>query len=196
MPDDLGSGLVADHVPQRCESKRVTRRRPAITSERPSIQGGAITRSWFLLSRVEVAAAPRVGGDRGVRRFDHRWNEIDARHEQPVARSPGRRLPLRRGQFAVHERRVSRGNRVLSEAQCVRVASAATRASTRSARFDRDVLAQPGVTHVDRDGRNQRHRHAGRMASAVDDLIAAHRQIIDRAHERGLRDLRGDADAV
>jgi lysophospholipase L1-like esterase len=50
------------------------------------------------------------------------------------------------------------------------------------ARFDRDVLVPPGVTHlVVMEGIND----IGRGASA-DDLIAAHRQIIERARARGL----------
>ena len=58
-------------------------------------------------------------------------------------------------------------------------------------RFDRDVLMQPGVTHiVVLEGVND----IGRGTNATDprnemtaeELIAGHKQLIDRAHERGL----------
>ena len=58
-------------------------------------------------------------------------------------------------------------------------------------RFDRDVLMQPGVTHVIvLEGVND---ISGGTAAAnprneitADELIAGHKQLIDRAHERGL----------
>ena len=56
----------------------------------------ATTRSWFLLSRVEVDAPDAAGVDRGIRRLDYRWRRVDSRHEQPVARRP-RQAPARFG---------------------------------------------------------------------------------------------------
>jgi lysophospholipase L1-like esterase len=58
-------------------------------------------------------------------------------------------------------------------------------------RFDRDVLMQPGVTHVivlegindingGTDAANPRNE------VSAEELIAGHRQLIDRAHERGV----------
>ena len=56
------------------------------------------------------------------------------------------------------------------------------------ARFDRDVLAQPGVTHVVvLEGINDIGQARRNPAPGAEDLIAAHRQMIDRAHARGLR---------
>lgn len=60
------------------------------------------------------------------------------------------------------------------------------------ARFDRDVLAVPGVTEVILlDGINDIGWGNARPASdgpvTADDVIAAYRQIIDRAHEAGIR---------
>ncbi|MDT7951735.1 MAG: SGNH/GDSL hydrolase family protein [Acetobacteraceae bacterium] len=56
------------------------------------------------------------------------------------------------------------------------------------ARFDRDVLAQPGVTHVTvLEGVNDIGVGGANASPTVDELIAGHRQMIDRAHERGLR---------
>jgi lysophospholipase L1-like esterase len=58
-------------------------------------------------------------------------------------------------------------------------------------RFDRDVLMQPGVTHVIvLEGINDINGGTGaanpRNEISLEELIAGHRQMIDRAHERGL----------
>jgi lysophospholipase L1-like esterase len=56
------------------------------------------------------------------------------------------------------------------------------------ARFDRDVLAQPGVTHVTvLEGVNDIGGGGAKPSPTVADLIAGHRQLIDRARARGLR---------
>ena len=56
------------------------------------------------------------------------------------------------------------------------------------ARFDRDVLAQPGVTHVTvLEGINDIGVGGAKASPSVAELIAGHRQMIDRAHARGLR---------
>ena len=59
------------------------------------------------------------------------------------------------------------------------------------ARFDRDVLMQPGVTHVVLlEGINDLARGTGapdpRDSVSADDIIFGYRQLIARAHERGL----------
>jgi lysophospholipase L1-like esterase len=54
------------------------------------------------------------------------------------------------------------------------------------ARFDRDVLVQTGVTHVIvLHGNND--LGARQNPPGVDELIAAHRQLIERARARGLK---------
>jgi len=56
------------------------------------------------------------------------------------------------------------------------------------ARFDRDVLAQPGVTHVTvLEGINDIGVGGANASPSVAEVIAGHRQMIDRAHARGLR---------
>jgi lysophospholipase L1-like esterase len=56
------------------------------------------------------------------------------------------------------------------------------------ARFDRDVLAQPGVRYVTvLEGINDIGVAGANASPSVAELIAGHRQMIDRAHERGLR---------
>lgn len=62
------------------------------------------------------------------------------------------------------------------------------------ARFDRDVLSVPGVSHVVLlEGINDIGASKGNPAQAVsaDQVIAAYRQLIDRAHARGLKVLGG-----
>ena len=152
-----------------------------------ALQGAAITRSWFLLSRVEVVAAARAGavaafgdsitdGTRSTPDTNSRWPDHLAR-----------RLASRGGAFAVMNVAIA-GNRVLSEGVAP-VGFGGNAGINALARFDRDVLALPGVTHVivmegindiGTSGQN------GIVATA-DDLIAAHKQMIDRAHERGLK---------
>jgi lysophospholipase L1-like esterase len=56
------------------------------------------------------------------------------------------------------------------------------------ARFDRDVLAQPGVRYVTiLEGINDIGVGGANASPSVAELIAGHRQMIDRAHARGLR---------
>jgi len=153
----------------------------------PAFQGAAITRSWFLLSRVEVVAAARTSaiaafgdsitdGTRSTPDTNNRWPDHLAR-----------RLASQGGGFAMMNVAIA-GNRVLSEGVAP-VGFGGNAGINALARFDRDVLALPGVTHVivmegindiGTSGQN------GIVATA-DDLIAAHKQMIDRAHQRGLK---------
>jgi lysophospholipase L1-like esterase len=56
------------------------------------------------------------------------------------------------------------------------------------ARFDRDVIAQPGVTHVTiMEGINDIGAAGANPSPSVEDLIAGHRQMIARAHARGIK---------
>jgi len=153
----------------------------------PGFQPAAITRSWFLLARVEVAAAARVNavaafgdsitdGTRSTPDTNNRWPDHLAR-----------RLASQGGGVAMMNVAIA-GNRVLSEGVAP-VGFGGNAGTNALARFDRDVLALPGVTHVivmegindiGTSGQN------GIVATA-DDLIAAHKQMIDRAHQRGLK---------
>jgi lysophospholipase L1-like esterase len=152
----------------------------------PALQGAAITRSWFLLSRVEVVAASRASaiaafgdsitdGTRSTPDTNNRWPDHLAR-----------RLASQGG-FAMMNVAIA-GNRVLSEGVAP-VGFGGNAGINALARFDRDVLALPGVTHVivmegindiGTSGQNG-------IVATSDDLIAAHKQMIDRAHQRGLK---------
>jgi len=70
------------------------------------------------------------------------------------------------------------GNRVLGDGAGV----------SALARFDRDVLMQTGVTHVVvMEGINDIGIARNNPSPSADDLIVGHKQLIDRAHARGLK---------
>ena len=96
-----------------------------------------VTQSWFFLARVEVAAREDAGvlvafgdsitdGTRSTPDTNNRWPDHFAQ-----------RLAAQRIQMGVLNAGIS-GNRVLSDGSSV----------SALARFDRDVLAATGVTHV------------------------------------------------
>jgi len=86
------------------------------------------------------------------------------------------------GQLAVMNLGIA-GNRLLSEAP-----GYAASGINALARFERDVIAQPGITHVIvMEGINDIGLAGKNERPSADDLIAAHRQMIERAHARGLR---------
>jgi lysophospholipase L1-like esterase len=135
--------------------------------------------SWFLLARVDVTStAPTAvvvafgdsitDGTRSTANANNRWPNQLAR--RLAADKDGARVAVVNAGIA--------GNRVLSDGAGVNAL----------ARFDRDVLLQPGVTHVVvLEGTNDI-GFAGRNPSpSAADLIAGHRQLIERAHARGLR---------
>src|SRR4029453_4982425 len=90
----------------------------------------------------------------------------------------GRRLAGRKGKpIAVLNAGIG-GNQVLGDGAGV----------SALARFDRDVLSQTGVTHVIvMEGINDIGQGRANPLPSAADLIGAHRQLILRAHARGLK---------
>jgi len=134
--------------------------------------------AWFMIARVEVmapsgtAAVVTFGdsitdGARSTADTNNRWPDQLAR-----------RLATRKGSgVAVLNAGIS-GNRVLGDGAGV----------SALARFDRDVLMQTGVTHVVvMEGINDIGIARSNPTPSADDLIAGHKQLIDRAHARGLK---------
>jgi lysophospholipase L1-like esterase len=134
--------------------------------------------AWLLLARVEVAATRDTravvafgdsitDGARSTANMNARWPDVLAR-----------RLAERRGaRVAVLNAGIS-GNRVLGDGAGV----------SALARFDKDVLMQTGVTHVIvMEGINDIGVARSNPSPSADDLIAGHRQLIARAHARGLK---------
>jgi len=135
------------------------------------------TAAWFFLARVEVEPAGRAAA---VVTFGDSLTDGTASTPNTNNRWPdhlARRLRAARGvRFGVLNLGIA-GNRLLTDGAGVNAL----------ARFDRDVLAQTGVSHVVvLEGIND--IGLGRPAPpSVEDLIAAHQQLIARARAHGLR---------
>jgi lysophospholipase L1-like esterase len=138
-------------------------------------------RNWFFLAGVDVVNPNVTGvivtignsitdGTGSPADSNSRWPDVLAR------RLIASKEPLK----AVVNVGIS-GNRVVSP----------TAGPSALERFSRDVLMQPGVTHVIvLEGINDIARGTGaanpRDELSIEELIAGHMQLIDRAHERGL----------
>ena len=143
--------------------------------------GATTTQSVYLVSRVEVLAPAQTmaiaafgdsitDGTRSTPNTNHRWPDFLARRLEK--QSPGR--------FAVLNAAIA-GNRLLAEANGAFGINAL-------ARFDRDVLVQPGVTHVIvMEGINDIGMTRDPSTPTALDLIAAQKQLIERGHAKGLK---------
>jgi len=142
----------------------------------------AKVQSWFLLSRLEVMAPESVGavvafgdsitdGTRSTPDTNNRWPNLLAKRllEQPG----GSKLGVLDAGIA--------GNRVLSN-------GAFNVGVDALARFDVDALSQAGVTHVIvLEGINDIGQARTSPSPSAEDLIVGHKQLIERAHSRGLK---------
>jgi lysophospholipase L1-like esterase len=148
----------------------------------PAFTNSTTVPSWFLLARVEAMAPANAAaivtlgdsitdGTRSTSGTNSRWPDVLARRLQQNPTT--KHLSVLNAAIA--------GNRVLSEANAAFGINAL-------ARFDRDVLAQPGVRFVTvLEGINDIGM-AGRAPSpTAAELIAGHQQMIERAHVRGLK---------
>jgi lysophospholipase L1-like esterase len=137
----------------------------------------ATTASWFFLARVEVVAPQAEGvvvtfGDSIT---DGTASTVDTNNRWP--NHLAKRLADQNIRMGVLNLGIA-GNRVLSDGAGVNAL----------ARFDRDVLAQPGVTHlIVLEGINDLGMAREGPRPGVAQLIAGHRQIIARARARGLK---------
>jgi lysophospholipase L1-like esterase len=144
--------------------------------------------SWMFLTGVDVLAPESAAtivafgdsitdGARSTLDANRRWPNILSDRLQ--ARHGGRKLGVLDAGIG--------GNRILHDAS-----STARFGMSGLARFDRDVLAQPGVKYVIvLEGINDL-GHAGSSAPesetvSAEDLIAGLRQMIERAHEKGIK---------
>jgi len=141
------------------------------------LPGATTMAAWFFLSRVEVAAPEQAGavvtfgdsitdGTRSTPNTNNRWPDTLAK-----------RLQAQKINLAVLNQGIA-GNRVLGDGAGV----------SALARFDRDVLAQAGVTHVIvLESINDIGLARDNPCPTVRDLIAGQMQLIERAHARGLK---------
>jgi lysophospholipase L1-like esterase len=142
----------------------------------------ATTRSWFVVSRVEVDAPDARGvvvafgdsitdGAASTADTNSRWPDVLARR---LLSAP---TPVKMG---IVNAGIG-GNRVLSE-------GAYGAGINALARFELDVLSHPGVTHVIvMEGINDIGNARQNPTPTGEDLIAAHKQLIVRAHARGVK---------
>jgi len=142
----------------------------------------ATTRSWFLISRVEVDAPDAAGvivtlgdsitdGSASTPDSNSRWPDVLARR----LLSPS--APIR---MSVLNAGIG-GNRVLNEGAYAAGINAL-------ARYEVDALAQTGVTHIIvLEGINDIGNARQNATPTAEDLIAAHKQLVERAHARGVK---------
>jgi lysophospholipase L1-like esterase len=141
----------------------------------------ATVRNWFYIARVEVDAPDATGvvvafgdsitdGAASTTDTNSRWPDVLAR----------RLLSSGAAKLAVVNTGIG-GNRLLNE-------GAFGAGINALARFDTDVLGQTGVTHVVvLEGINDIGNARGNSTPTAEDLIAAHKQLIERAHARGIK---------
>ena len=162
------------------------------------------TQQWFYLSRVDVWTETATGAivAMGDSITDGTRSTVDANRRWPDFLA--RRLAAEHGDAAPGVLNVGiRGNRVLSDNAGLGILRRAGRAAPPDtgappnpnalfgpsglSRFDRDVLLQPGATHVIvLETTNDIGMAFDDPWPSVDDLIAGHRTLIQRAHARGL----------
>jgi lysophospholipase L1-like esterase len=140
------------------------------------------TQNWFVLHRVEVTAPESVGGlvaygdsitdgTRSTPDTNNRWPDHLVR--RMLAQPGAPRFGLMNAGIA--------GNRVLSN-------GAFNAGINALARFDHNVLAQPGVTHVVfMEGINDIGQARENPSPSAEDIIAGHKQIIERARSKGIK---------
>ncbi len=145
------------------------------------LPGASPITSSYLLSRVEgvAPAETRVVATFGDSITDGTRSTVDTNHRWPNVLA--RRL-VARGQTSVSVVNLGiSGNRLLSDATAAFGINAL-------ARFDRDVLSLPGVTHlVVLEGINDIGTSRQGPDPTTEALIAAHQQIVARARAHGIR---------
>jgi lysophospholipase L1-like esterase len=140
------------------------------------------TPSWYVIERVEVTAPADTGaivtfgdsitdGARSTPNTNNRWPDHLAK--RLLARPGNAKLAILNTGIG--------GNRLLSD-------SIANFGINALARFDRDVLAQPGAAYVVvLEGINDIGQGRANPVPSAADLIAAQQQMIERAHAHGLK---------
>jgi len=162
----------------------------------PALTGATTTTSWSFLSGVSVAATHRAAAvvafgdsitDGAITTIDanHRWPDLLARRLQDQATTR---------HLGVLNKGIG-GNRLLHDGNTLAGTPFAGLGplfgDSALSRFDRDVLAQPGARHVIvllgiNDIGQPSSLSPPSEAVTVEELIFGYRQLIARAHERGI----------
>jgi lysophospholipase L1-like esterase len=162
-------------------------------THKEKIQGGTEVRNLILVSAVLVPSAPsqRVIVAFGDSIVDGDGSTVDADRSWPsdLMRRLGK--TPEDSQWAVVNEGIA-GNRLLSDGPIASLGVSAL------ARFDRDALSVPGVTHIVLlEGINDLGFPGAKLGElsladpadvrSAEDLIGAYRQLISRAHARGVK---------
>jgi lysophospholipase L1-like esterase len=178
LPDDLTQATLTSHFGANQTNYISSTGNFAGAAEFPP---SSTTPSWFFLSRLEVTAPARTAaivafgdsitdGTRSTINTNSRWPDVLAKHL----------LATRAGAYGILNAAIA-GNRLLGEANNAAGMNALSR-------LGRDVLDQPGATDVIvLEGINDIGLARDAPVPSSEDLIAAHEQIVERAHEHGLK---------
>jgi lysophospholipase L1-like esterase len=150
----------------------------------PSVSNVPMTNSWYFLSSVDVLAPSSTGlivafGDSIT---DGATSTNDANQSWPSQLASRLLAHPATSNLAIVNQGIS-GNRVLRDGT----------GTNALARFDRDVIAQPGVKWVmilegiNDIGNASRANFEGENNVTVDDLIGGMEQLIERAHIHGIK---------
>ena len=141
----------------------------------------ARTPGWFVISRVEVLAPQSGRRGCGGWRFDYRRLTIDRGHEQPLLESS---RPAA-GDAADADGGAQRGHR--RKSLCSPKGAFNGRDQRRWAGSSATCWRQPAITHaIVLEGINDIGNARENPTPTAEDLIAAHKQLIERAHTRGI----------
>jgi lysophospholipase L1-like esterase len=153
---------------------------PGDFTGQPSLADAATTRSWYWLASVDILAPADTGlivafGDSIT---DGATSTPDTNSSYPAVLAQRIAKSMPGANIAVVNQGIA-GNRLLHDLV----------GTNALARFDRDVLSQTGVRWlILLEGINDIGRaNATEGAITADDVIAAHRQIIERAHMHGIK---------
>jgi len=162
-------------------------------THKEKIQGGTEVRNLILVSAVLVPSPPsqRVIVAFGDSIVDGDGSTVDADRSWPSALMRRLGKTPEDSQWAVVNEGIA-GNRLLSDGPIASLGVSAL------ARFDRDALSVPGVTHIVLlEGSNDLGFPGAKLGElsladpadvrSAEDLIDAYRQLISRAHARGVK---------
>ena len=150
---------------------------------------GRLTDDWYFVNGIDVLASPDTGG---IVALGDSLTDANISTHDAFCRWPdqlARRLVARGGRAMGVMNQGLGGNRILHD----------IRGDSGLRRFDRDVLAQPGVTHaIVMLGTNDLRNRWAKPEEEVtaEQMIAGLKQMALRAHARGIEDFRLHADAV
>ena len=153
-------------------------------TSQPEFSGATASTAWFFISRVDVMAPAAAGtivaygdsitdGATSTAETNHSWPSLLA---ERLAANPAT------ANLAIVNHGIS-GNRLLLDGT----------GTNALARFDRDVLTQPGIKWlmilegINDIGQALRTGAAPEAAITADDVIGAYKQMIERAHTQGIK---------